>query len=212
MQCIAGEHTPPRGDSTTITVVRGRTGMRHLRPAELTAVRHQARAAFTLNHGGAGGDLLSPEFSPLVTRPLPVRRTPDPHASPTRSAEADGHALGLTPGRVIPLRPDFAGWARPLAGGSPLRLIPGRGRHHRAEPPLRPTLAGYTHRTPTPPSTDQRTAARTGRTSPPPPPVPERRPAIRRCASRVRAYVAHPAGDLAPLALAVRAYLAKGVR
>ncbi|WP_306367144.1 hypothetical protein [Nocardiopsis sp. CC223A] len=197
MQCIAGEHAPLGTDHHTSTVVRGRAGARHLRPAELAAVRRSAGMAFALNHGGAGADLLSPEFSPLFTRPLPPRQ-----------AETGG----LTSGRVIPLRPDLVGWTRPLTGGGPLRLLPGRGRHHRPETPLHSTLEGYTHRTPAPPSTDQRIATCTGRTSPLPVSAPERRPAIRRCASRVRAYVAHPARDLAPLALAVRTYLSQGVR
>ncbi|MFE6304196.1 hypothetical protein [Nocardiopsis sp. NPDC057823] len=188
--------------------MRGRSGVRHLRPAELTAVRRKARAAFALNHGGAGGDLLSPEFSPLFTRPHPGRRTPVPHVSPPRPAGAGRP----TTGRVIPLRPDLVGWTRPLTGGSPLHLLPGRGRHHRPESPVRPTLADYTHRTPAPPSTGRRTTTLVGREAPPPASVPERRPTVRRRASRVRAYVAHPAGDLAPLTLAVRAYLAKGVR
>ncbi|WP_306365919.1 hypothetical protein [Nocardiopsis sp. CC223A] len=179
MQCIAGKYAPPGADQSTSVVVRGRAGVRHLRPTELAAVRRTARAAtaFALNHTG-GGDLLSPEFSPHP-RPLPNR--------PAKTTN-------LTPGRVIPLRPDLAGWTRPLTGGGPLHPTPGRGRHHRPEAPLHLTLAGYAHHTP----------ARQA--------LPQPRPRVRRCASRVRAYVAHPARDLAPLALAVRTYLSQGVR
>ncbi|MFL1376630.1 hypothetical protein [Nocardiopsis protaetiae] len=240
-------------EPNTSTVVRGRTGVRHLRSAELTAVRQiAASAAFGLNHGGGhGGDLLSPEFSPQPTRPIPARRTPlrhDPSPSP-RPAKVGG----LAPGRVIPLRPDLAGWTRPLVGGEPLHLLPGRGRHHRPEAPVRLTLAGYTHPTPTTAPANDLTSTTTDTkrpfaiTAPPPAPAlaaalasaqtpgmtatdterpfaistapaptparqPRRWPRIRRCASRVRAYVSHPAGDLAPLALAIRTYLAQGVR
>jgi hypothetical protein len=196
MQCIAVEHTPPGANPNTSTAVRGRAGVRHLRPAELAAVRQSAGAAFGLNRpGGHGGDLLSPEFSPLFTRPLPARRTLNPHSSSARAARADS----LTRGRVIPLRPDLAGWTRPLTGGAPLRLVPGRGRHHHPEPPVHPTLEGYTHLAAAPVPAPRKQVARP-------------RTRIRRSASRVRAYVSHPAGDLAPLALAVRSYLARGVR
>ncbi|MFL1376053.1 hypothetical protein [Nocardiopsis protaetiae] len=220
-------------------MVRGQTGVRHLRPTELAAARRLAArtgaAAFSLNHAGEGGDLLSLESSPA---------RPAPRTSPGER--------GL--GRVISLRADLAGWTRPLTDGEPLRLVPGRGRHHRPEAPVRLTLAGYTHPTPTtapanaptptttdterpfattasppaptraaalatvstaaPAATDsERSFAITASSSAPAPGrQPRRWPRIRRCASRVRAYVSHPAGDLAPLALAIRTYLAQGVR
>ncbi|MFL1427907.1 MULTISPECIES: hypothetical protein [unclassified Nocardiopsis] len=180
--------------------------MRHLRAAELTEVRRIA-GDFSLNRmSSAVGDLLSPEFSPARPAPRPAG------------------AGGLTLGRVIPLRPDLARWTRPLVGGEPLHLLPGRGRHHRPEAPVRLTLAGYNHPAPAVASADAlaRITATTDTerpfaiTAPPPAPAPARQPRrwprIRRCASRVRAYVSHPAGDLAPLALAIRSYLAKGVR
>ncbi|MDT0331343.1 hypothetical protein [Nocardiopsis lambiniae] len=115
---------------------------------------------------------------------------------------------------MIPLRADLADWTRPLVGGELLRLLPGRGLHHRPEPGIRLTLAGYTHPTTVnAPADGERSFAIA--TAPPAPAHdrrPGRRPRIRRCASRVRAYVSHPAGDLAPLALAIRTYLAQGVR
>ncbi|MFD6096112.1 hypothetical protein ACFVWN_06755 [Nocardiopsis flavescens] len=173
--------------------------MRHLRAPDLAAVlRIAAGAEFTLNSGGRlGGDLLSTEFS---TARRPCRAT-----------------SGERPmGRVIPLRPDLAGWARPLADGAPLRLVPGRGRHHRKEGPVRLLLTGYTHEATRP--TSIVVTAREGVTTQvvDEPPVPAGEPEVRsglprprRSASRVRTYVAHPGGDMAPLALAVRSYLAR---
>ncbi|CAL9435611.1 hypothetical protein SUDANB121_02154 [Nocardiopsis dassonvillei] len=202
MQCIAEKHAPPGVDRNTSALVRGRAGVRHLRPVELATVRRIAAGAagFALDHtGGHGGDLLSPEFSAQPTRYFPTR--------PPRTN-------GVGPGRVVPLRPDLAGWTRPLTGGAPARLVPGRGRHHRPPAPTQLSLEGYAHPAPVKAPTKGSAQTRGGRRSPEPAreQAPRIRRGVRRCAFRVRAYVAHPGGDLAPLALAVRAYLGRGVR
>ncbi|MDE3721219.1 hypothetical protein PWG71_07445 [Nocardiopsis sp. N85] len=193
MQCSAEKAAPPGVNQRASTaVIVGRVGVRHLRAGELSAVRRMAAAsAFALHHHAPGpaGDLLSPEFSPNRPPARPQKRGP---------------------ARVVPLRPDLVGWTLPLTAGAPVPLVPGRGRHHRPEQPTVLSLADYAHSRPSPapaPASPAPTPVRTPGVKPLP-----SRPRIRRCASRVRTYVSHPARDLAPLALAVRAYLATGVR
>ncbi|MEU0493322.1 hypothetical protein ABZ249_29195 [Nocardiopsis sp. NPDC006139] len=121
-------------------------------------------------------------------------------------------------GRVIPLRPGQAGWALPLAEGRPLALVPGHGRHHRPEPRRHLSLEEYSHRFPkripiVAATKDSSSADTSGSAPPPTPPAkPSQRLRARWRASRVRTYVSHPGRDMAPLSLAVRAYLERKVK
>lgn len=239
MKCIAGRHGPPRSGRETPppTEERARARAPHLRPGGPVTVRRiaagadptppagrsastAAGTAFALHHRGSRlGDLLSPEFSPDRTGvlPLPPRPEPVPGQVPEPARRNRREPPGT--GRVIPLRPGSAGWAQPLADGRPLILLPGHGRHHRPEPRRYLSLEKYSHRLSArvPAGAESRNSSAAGTSEPAPVPLPTpaeaaQRPRTRWRARRVRTYVSHPGRDMAPLALAVRAYLRLGVK